>query len=123
MVKVEIRGATRADHIKLIRGEISLDTIEDRDRIAREVWAQFCKALKHGEINGIYWDCAPVRSQSGKVSFLRHTLTRSAKKARTVQLTTFQIRAGEYIALSDTQADNMGDLWRELPLNADVNIF
>ena len=116
MIKVEIRGASKADHIKLIRGEISRDTVDDRDRIAREVW-------EREEITAIYWDCAPVRSQAGKVSFLRHTLTRSAKKADIIQLTTFQIIDSEYIALSDTQADTIADLLRDLPLNADINIF
>lgn len=123
MIKAEIRGATKADRIKLIRGEISRDIVDDRDRIAREVWAQFFEALKRKEINAIYWDCEPVRSQSGKMSFLRHALTRSAKKTDIIQLTAFQIIDGEYIALSDTQADTIADLLRDLPLNADINIF
>lgn len=121
--RVEIRGASEADYIKLFNNEISEESIESLESVAREIWTQFFTALQREEIDVIYWDNELVTAQNGTDTFLRHTLTRSAKTPQAVQLTALHMKPGECVPLSDRQALTFADLLHDVPFNVDIFVL
>ena len=118
-----IEKAPREMRIEAIQGKRTFEEVDKLDNIARDAWMALYTAIKTNEHNYIYWNDAPVISQSGAKSHLCHVLTRSAKQENALQLTCIQVKDGEYIPLSDIQITEPAELSREIPNSAKVNIF
>lgn len=80
-------------------------------------------AVASGSVPLVWYDLAPVRCQSGAVSFLRYILTRSTKKENCLQLTCIEIKNGVEIPTSDHQyiiPDDFREFFRDLPQTVNI---
>lgn len=118
-----ISKAPRQMRIEAIQGKRTFEEVDKLDNIARDAWTALYTAVQTGDHDYIYWNDAPVISQSGIKSHLCHVLTRSAKQENALQLTCIQVKDGEYIPLSDLQFTEPEQFVKEAPNTAKVHIF
>lgn len=118
-----ISKAPRKMRIEAIQGKRTFEEIDRLDNIARDAWVALYTAVQTGERDYIYWNDAPVISQSGIKSYLCHVLTRSAKQENALQLTCMQIKSSEPIPLSDLQITDPEQFTKETPNTAEVYIY
>lgn len=115
--------APRKMRIEALKGKRTFEEIDGLDSIAEKEWLNLYQSVKNEECDCIYWDDAPLTSQSGSISYLQHILTRSVKQAGVIQLTCVLVRDGENIPLSDIQITDPAELLQHIPHRAEVNIL
>lgn len=118
-----ISKTPRKMRIEAIQGKQIFEEIDRLDNIARDAWAALYTAIQTGTHDYIYWNDAPVISQSGIKSHLCHVLTRSTKLDNALQLTCIRVKDGEPIPLSDLQSTEPEQFIKETPNTADIYIF
>lgn len=118
-----IEKAPRKMRIEAIQGKRTFEEVDRLDNIARDAWVILYAAVQTGEHDYIYWNDAPVISQSGIKSHLCHVLTRSTKQENALQLTCIQAKDGEHIPLSDLQITDPEQFTKETPTTAEVYIL
>lgn len=118
-----ISKAPRKMRIEAIQGKRTFEEVNRLDNIARDTWTALYTAIQTGAHDYIYWNDAPVVSQSGVKSHLCHVLTRSAKQENALQLTCIQVKDNEPIPLSDLQITEPEQFIKEKPNTAEVHIF
>ena len=118
-----ISKAPRKMRIEAIQGKRAFKEIDRLDNIARDAWTALYTAIQTGTHYYIYWNDAPVISQSGIKSHLCRVLTRSVKQDNALQLTCIQIKDGEPIPISDLQITEPEQFIKETPNTAEVYIF
>lgn len=123
MITRTIEKAPRKKRIEAIQGKRTFEEIDRLDNIARDAWTALYTTVQTGEHDYIYWNDAPVISQSGIKSHLCHVLTRSTKQDNTLQLTCIHVKNGEHIPLSDLQITDPEQFTKETPTTAEVYIL
>lgn len=123
MITQTIEKSLRQMRIEAIQGKRTFEEIDKLDNIARDAWTALYTAIQTSERDCIYWNDAPVISQSGIKSHLCHVLTRSTKQDNTLQLTCIQVKNGEHIPLSDLQITDPEQFTKETPNTAEVYIL
>lgn len=118
-----IEKAPRKMHIEALKGKRTFEEIDKLDSIAEKEWLKLYQSVKSKAYDCIYWDDAPVTSQSVSISHLQHILTRSVKQVEAIQLTCILVRDGENIPLSDVQITGPAELLQHIPHRAEVNIL
>ena len=118
-----ISKAPRKMRIEAIQNKRTFEEIDRLDNIARDAWVALYTAVQTGERDYIYWNDAPVISQSGIKSHLCRVLTRSVKQDNALQLTCIQVKDGETIPLSDIQITEPEQFIKETPNTAEVYIY
>lgn len=123
---IEIRKPTQKQTITAIKsGDFSeVEKIEDT---ARQEAGNVFLAVASGSVPLIWYDLAPVRCQSGAVSFLRYALHKSTKKPGFLQLSCMEIKNGCMIPTSDRQYGitdcGFSEFFRDLPRSVNVNFL
>ena len=109
--------------IEALKGKRTFEEIDRLDSIAEKEWMILYQSVKNEECDCIYWDDAPLTSQSGSISYLQHILTRSVKQVGVIQLTCVLVGDDENIPLSDIQITDPAELFQHIPHRAEVNIL
>lgn len=121
MKKNIIKKAPQSMRIKALKGITDFNEVWKLDEKALDAWQELFEDVEKGRANYIYWDNAPITSNSGVVSFLRHCLTVSVKNPDKLQLTCILVKNGEEIPLGDLQV-NLSEFLKETPNRAQVII-
>ena len=99
---VKIIKPTSAQTVKAIKTGNFAEVNKIRET-AMEQATEVFNMVASGELSLIYYDMPPVRSCTGKESFLRYILHRSAKEPGKLQLSCLMVQDGKAIPLSDVQ--------------------